>query len=208
MKIFVLPAAFDLADGAVHWAADSDGIGIVLRSFVMATSQTDLVKALVDAGVHFGHRVSRWNPKMEPYIHGKRNMIHLIDVKETLKGLLLAKRLIQQNVAGGKDVVFVGTKRQAKHAEDREHGARDVEQQTELQGEDRASPPDLRHRPDQEMIDLDREDLFQITDDAGDVGDDVLREEHAVERSGLDSRAQHVDAHRTIQPQQSAYAVQ
>ena len=86
----------------------------------MAQSQAELVKGLVDAGVHFGHRVSRWNPKMEPYIHGKRNMIHLIDVKETLKGLLLAKRLIQQNVASGKDVVFVGTKRQAKHAVEEE----------------------------------------------------------------------------------------
>ncbi|HEX8523624.1 MAG TPA: 30S ribosomal protein S2 [Tepidisphaeraceae bacterium] len=86
----------------------------------MAQSQAELVKGLVDAGVHFGHRVSRWNPKMQPYIHGKRNMIHLIDVKETLKGLLLAKRLVAQAVAGGKDVVFVGTKRQAKHAVEEE----------------------------------------------------------------------------------------
>ena len=80
----------------------------------MAQSQAELVKALVDAGVHFGHRVSRWNPKMQPYIHGKRNMIHLIDVRETMKGLLLAKRLVSQTVASGKDVLFVGTKRQAK----------------------------------------------------------------------------------------------
>ena len=80
----------------------------------MAQSQAELVKALVDAGVHFGHRVSRWNPKMEPYIHGKRNMIHIIDVKETIKGLLRAKRLVQQTVASGKDVLFVGTKRQAR----------------------------------------------------------------------------------------------
>src|SRR5688572_33178417 len=79
-------------------------------------SQADLVKGLIDAGVHFGHRVSRWNPKMAPYIHGKRNMIHIIDVKETLKGLLLAKRLIAQTVASGKDVLMVGTKRQARHA--------------------------------------------------------------------------------------------
>jgi small subunit ribosomal protein S2 len=83
-------------------------------SFTMAQSQAELVKALVDAGVHFGHRVSRWNPKMQPYIHGKRNMIHLIDVRETMKGLLLAKRLITQTVASGKDVLFVGTKRQAR----------------------------------------------------------------------------------------------
>ena len=82
----------------------------------MAQSQAELVKALVDAGVHFGHRVSRWNPKMEPYIHGKRNMIHIIDVKETIKGLFRAKKLIQNTIAQGKDVLFVGTKRQARHA--------------------------------------------------------------------------------------------
>src|SRR5437868_3488939 len=82
----------------------------------MATNQAELVKGLVDAGVHFGHRVSRWNPKMQPYIHGKRNMIHIIDVKETIKGVLRAKRLIAQTVASGKDVLFVGTKRQARHA--------------------------------------------------------------------------------------------
>jgi len=86
----------------------------------MAMSQADLVKALVDAGVHFGHRVSRWNPKMEPYIHGKRNMIHIIDVKETIKGLLRAKKLVQQVVSSGRDVLFVGTKRQARHAVEEE----------------------------------------------------------------------------------------
>jgi len=82
----------------------------------MATNQTDLIKQLVDAGGHFGHRVSRWNPKMEPYIHGKRNMIHIIDVKETIKGLLRSKKLITQIVQQGKDILFVGTKRQARHA--------------------------------------------------------------------------------------------
>src|SRR5438067_3995888 len=86
----------------------------------MASNQADLVKALVDAGVHFGHRVSRWNPKMEPYIKGKRNMIHIIDVKETIKGLIRAKKLISNMVAGGKDVLFVGTKRQARHAVEEE----------------------------------------------------------------------------------------
>jgi small subunit ribosomal protein S2 len=82
----------------------------------MATNQAELVKSLVDAGVHFGHRVSRWNPKMAPYIHGKRNSIHIIDVRETVKGLLRAKKLLQNLVASGKDVLFVGTKRQARHA--------------------------------------------------------------------------------------------
>ncbi|MBI5724980.1 MAG: 30S ribosomal protein S2 [Planctomycetes bacterium] len=74
----------------------------------------ELVKELVEAGVHFGHRVSRWNPKMKPYIFGKKNLIHIIDVKETLRGILLAKKFIGRTVAGGKDVLFVGTKRQAR----------------------------------------------------------------------------------------------
>src|SRR5437762_11166853 len=84
------------------------------------TNQAELVKALVDAGVHFGHRVSRWNRKMEPYIHGKRNMIHIIDVKETIKGLLRARKLIAKTIAEGKDVLFVGTKRQARFAVEQE----------------------------------------------------------------------------------------
>jgi small subunit ribosomal protein S2 len=73
-----------------------------------------LVKDLIDAGIHFGHRQSRWNPKMKPYIYGKRNLIHIIDVRETLKGLLAAKRFLNRLVAAGKDVVYVGTKRQAR----------------------------------------------------------------------------------------------
>jgi len=75
-----------------------------------------LIKDLIDAGIHYGHRVSRWNPKMKPYIFGKRNLIHIINVKETLKGILLAKRFLMQIVGDGKDVVLVGTKRQARKA--------------------------------------------------------------------------------------------
>ncbi|HUS47456.1 MAG TPA: 30S ribosomal protein S2 [Phycisphaerae bacterium] len=74
------------------------------------------MKDLVDAGIHFGHRVSRWNPKMQPYIFGKRNQIHIINVKETLKGILLARRFLAQTVIAGKDVLLVGTKRQARKA--------------------------------------------------------------------------------------------
>jgi len=73
-----------------------------------------LVQDLIEAGIHFGQRASGWNPKMQPYIYGKRNGIHIIDIKETVKGLLLAKRFITRCVAEGKDVCFVGTKRQAK----------------------------------------------------------------------------------------------
>ena len=75
---------------------------------------SSLVEDLIETGVHFGQRASGWNPKMAPYIYGKRNAIHIIDIKETVKGLLLAKKFLQKTVAEGKDVCFVGTKRQAK----------------------------------------------------------------------------------------------
>ena len=75
-----------------------------------------LVKDLVEAGIHFGHRSTHWNPKMRPYIFGKRNKIHIIDVRETIRSLLLARKFVTQVVASGKDVLFVGTKRQARSA--------------------------------------------------------------------------------------------
>ena len=78
-----------------------------------------LVKELVEAGIHFGHRSTNWNPKMSPYIFGKRNKIHIIDVKETIKGLLLARKFVTKVVASGKDALFVGTKRQARSAIER-----------------------------------------------------------------------------------------
>ena len=73
-----------------------------------------LVQDLVEAGIHFGQRSAAWNPKMGPYIYGKRNGIHIIDIKETIKGLLLAKKYIAKSVSEGKDICFVGTKRQAR----------------------------------------------------------------------------------------------
>ena len=78
------------------------------------------VKEIIQAGVHFGHRVSRWHPKMEPFIFGKRNLIHIIDVRETLKGLVRACNFLTQVSAQGGQVVFVGTKRQAKSIVQRE----------------------------------------------------------------------------------------
>ena len=73
-----------------------------------------LVRELLDAGIHFGHRCARWNPKMAPYIYGKRNGIHIIDIRETLRGLLRARKFIARVVNSGDDVLFVGTKRQAR----------------------------------------------------------------------------------------------
>jgi small subunit ribosomal protein S2 len=78
------------------------------------------VKDLIESGVHFGHRASRWNPKMRPYIYGKRNLIHIIDLRETVRGLLRAYRYLSQVASKGSLVLFVGTKRQAKEAIERE----------------------------------------------------------------------------------------
>jgi small subunit ribosomal protein S2 len=78
------------------------------------------VKDLIEAGVHFGHRASRWNPKMRPYIYGKRNLIHIIDLRETVRGLLRAYRYLAKVASNGSLVLFVGTKRQAKEAVERE----------------------------------------------------------------------------------------
>ena len=74
----------------------------------------ELARELINAGVHFGHGASRWNPKMAPFIFAKRGKIHIIDVKKTLTGLLIAKKLLAEVVSSAKDVVFVGTKRQAQ----------------------------------------------------------------------------------------------
>lgn len=75
-----------------------------------------LVKQLVESGVHFGHRSSRWNPKMRPYIYARRNKIHIIDVRETIRGLLRAKKYLSNVSQHGSLVLFVGTKRQAGEA--------------------------------------------------------------------------------------------
>jgi small subunit ribosomal protein S2 len=79
-----------------------------------------LVEELIEAGVHFGHRASRWNPKMRPYIYGRKNLIHIIDIRETVRGMLRAKKYLSQVAQGGSLVLFVGTKRQAAAAVERE----------------------------------------------------------------------------------------
>jgi small subunit ribosomal protein S2 len=72
------------------------------------------IKALLEAGVHFGHKTSRWHPKMAPYIHSKRQDSHIIDLVKTVEGLEAALGFITETVASGKQVLLVGTKRQAK----------------------------------------------------------------------------------------------
>jgi small subunit ribosomal protein S2 len=72
------------------------------------------IKALLASGAHFGHKTSRWHPKMAPYIHSKRNGSHIIDLTKTVEGLEKALPFITKVVGSGKQILFVGTKRQAK----------------------------------------------------------------------------------------------
>lgn len=72
------------------------------------------IKALLEAGVHFGHKTSRWHPKMAPYIHSKRQDSHIIDLTKTVEGLESALPFLTKTAASGKQVLFVGTKKQAK----------------------------------------------------------------------------------------------
>lgn len=76
----------------------------------------NLAKELIEAGAHFGHRTSRWNPKMRPYIYGRRNLIHIINIRETIRGLLRARKYLADVASGGSLTLFVGTKRQASES--------------------------------------------------------------------------------------------
>ena len=72
------------------------------------------IQELIDAGVHYGCRASRWNPRMAPYIHGRRGQIHVINLRETLRGLIRAKNMLFRMASEGQSVLWVGTKRQVK----------------------------------------------------------------------------------------------
>jgi small subunit ribosomal protein S2 len=74
------------------------------------------MKELLEAGVHFGHQTKRWNPKMKEYIFGERNGIYIIDLQKTLKLFKDAMRYVAEQAAMGKNILFVGTKRQAQEA--------------------------------------------------------------------------------------------
>ena len=71
------------------------------------------IKQLLEAGAHFGHKSSRWHPKMAPYIHSKRNGTHIIDLTKTVEELDRALSFIQKTSSEGKRILFVGTKLQA-----------------------------------------------------------------------------------------------
>lgn len=72
------------------------------------------MKALLEAGAHFGHKTSRWHPKMAPYIHSKRQEAHIINLEKTVDGLNQALPVVSELVKTGKKVLFVGTKKQTK----------------------------------------------------------------------------------------------
>lgn len=74
------------------------------------------MKQLLEAGVHFGHQTRRWNPKMAPYIFTERNGIYIIDLQKTVKKVDAAYNFVKDVVAEGKEVIFVGTKKQAQEA--------------------------------------------------------------------------------------------
>ncbi|MBW2631866.1 MAG: 30S ribosomal protein S2 [Deltaproteobacteria bacterium] len=74
------------------------------------------MKMLLESGVHFGHQTNRWNPKMKPYIFGARNGIYIIDLQQTVQMFDTAYNFVVDTVASGRDVMFVGTKRQAQES--------------------------------------------------------------------------------------------
>lgn len=82
------------------------------EGYIMAVAVD--IKALLEAGVHFGHKTSRWHPKMAPYIHSKRQESHIIDLTKTVEGLEVALPFLTKVAASGKKVLIVGTKKQLK----------------------------------------------------------------------------------------------
>jgi len=74
------------------------------------------MKSLLESGVHFGHQVKRWDPRMKKFIFAERNGIHIIDLQKTIQSIKEAYDAVRKTVAGGKPVLFVGTKKQAQQA--------------------------------------------------------------------------------------------
>ena len=79
----------------------------------MSSENVVSIKGLLEAGIHFGHKIRRWNPKMAPYIFGQRNGIHIIDLQQTLVLIHKALDVVKDTALKNKNILFVGTKRQA-----------------------------------------------------------------------------------------------
>jgi len=97
--------------GVVAGGDEASG-GQTLRRFSLMAIIS--MKALLESGVHFGHRTNKWDPRMKPYIFTERNGIHIIDLQQTVKLLNQAYNVIRDTVANGGTILFVGTKRQAQ----------------------------------------------------------------------------------------------
>jgi len=82
----------------------------------MANSNVVSMKALLEAGVHFGHQTRRWNPKMAPYIYTERNGIYIVDLQKTVRKLEEAYSFVRELAQNGQTLLFVGTKKQAQEA--------------------------------------------------------------------------------------------
>lgn len=86
----------------------------------------ELIKKLLEAGVHFGHQTKRWNPKMKPFIFGARNNIYIVDLEKTAECLNQARDFLHQVAAKGGRILFVGTKKQAQEVIAQEAGRSDM----------------------------------------------------------------------------------
>jgi len=88
---------------------------LTMETMAEATAQNPIsMRALLEAGVHFGHNTGRWNPKMKQFIFGARNGIHIIDLQQTVRAFKRAYNFLVRSVADGRSVLFVGTKKQAQ----------------------------------------------------------------------------------------------
>jgi small subunit ribosomal protein S2 len=85
-----------------------------------ASARVASLRALLEAGAHFGHQTRRWNPKMKPFIFGARNGIHILDLQQTVDGLDSAYNFMVETVAAGNKILFVGTKKQAQETIEQE----------------------------------------------------------------------------------------
>src|ERR671911_445968 len=105
--------------GSRHGMKHADAKNTGGSPLVAVSAQEDTqvtMKALLEAGVHFGHQTKRWNPKMRPYIFGERNGIYIIDLGKTARLFRDAEQFVMQLASEGRTLLFVGTKRQAQDA--------------------------------------------------------------------------------------------
>ena len=94
----------------------TNGVEELNQNFRRSKMAQITMKQMLEAGVHFGHQTKRWNPKMKPYIFGARNGIYIVDLQKTVRQFKAAYQFIQDTVASGEKVLFVGTKKQAQDA--------------------------------------------------------------------------------------------